>query len=649
MSLPLGVTYYPEHTDPANWDGDLARIRASGMSFVRNMDICWTKVEPREGVYTFDWLDDFLERCQRHGVQVVLSTPSAAPPPWLVKAYPEVQAVQADGTPFPPGVRRQVSVVSSIFRHFACQIATVMAKRYGHHPAVIGMQMDNELHGNEDQAMGGFPEDHSREAVFRFREWLKARYGTTEALNQAWGMGYWSQEFGGWDDLGTPRQPRCSPSWFKDFYHFYSDMNAEFLGLLVAAVRPHLAPGRFITHNWTSILNKGLDLTKASAPLDLISWDPYPYGGTLGEYQTCAMKHDLIRTIRRAPFWAIETYPSEQVSQACLAEMVAHGSAAIAWWPWRRFHYAQEKWHQAMTDAAGRPYPYLATVTAFSQRPEVQATLPAALPPRPAAWLFSLDTQRVEMRDHPHDRKNPSIKSAELLHRPAWNLGIPLDALLTDELDAAASLSPYRLLLAGGIRVVHSAFVRALTAWVEAGGILVATGKFGSLDPWGKHHVPDVNSAVSELVGYTVRDDEWVANQPLRLDDGNSFVSETWVEHAVATTAQVLGRFTGGVWDGRPAVLRHQVGKGAVYSLCATSLALNRHLMPRLATEAGVPFLDQPFEDVATLPHLVEPGKRWYFNYAKEARTVGGVTIPAQDFVLGGDAENRDRMRKASA
>ncbi|HAT11198.1 MAG TPA: hypothetical protein DCS97_11550 [Planctomycetes bacterium] len=191
--------------------------------------------------------------------------------------------------------------------------------------------------------------------------------------------------------------------------------------------------------------------------------------------------------------------------------------------------------------------------------------------------------------------------------------------------------------------------MRALTAWVEAGGILVATGKFGSLDPWGKYHLPEVNSAVADLVGYTVRDDEWVANQPLHLDDGSSFVSETWVEHAVAISAQVLGRFTGGVWDGRPAVLRHQVGKGAVYSLCATSLALNRHLMPRLAAEAGVPFLDQPFDDVATLPHLIEPGKRWYFNYAKEPRTVGGVTIPAQDFVLGGEAHDSDRMRKTSA
>ena len=631
MNLPLGVTYYPEHTDPANWDGDLKRIRASGMTFVREMDISWTKVEPREGVYTFDWLDDYLARCQRHGLQVVLTTPSAAPPPWLVKAYPEVQAVQADGQPYPPGVRRQVSVVSPIFRHFACQIATVMAKRYGHHPAVIGVQVDNELHGIELPADGELQEDHSREAVFRFREWLKARYGTVEALNQAWGTGYWGQEFGGWDDLGTPRQPRCSPGWFKDFYHFYSDMNAEFLGLLVAAVRPHLAPGRFITHNWTSILKKGFDLATSSDPLDLISWDAYPFGGG---YPSIAMKHDLMRCLKRAPFWVVETLAGEEASQAFLAETVAHGAAAIAWWPWRRYHFGGERWFPSVVDAAGRPYPYLATVTAFSQRPEVQATLPASLPPRPAAWLYSLDTQRVEMRDHPHDRNDPSVRSAELLHRPAWNLGIPLDALSTDDLIDAASLQPYRLLLAGGIRVVHPAFVRALTAWVEAGGILVATGKFGGLDPWGKYHLPDVNSAVSDLVGYTVRDDEWVANQPLRLDDGSTFVSETWVENAVPTTAEVLGRFTGGIWDGRPAVLRHQVGKGVVYSLCATSLALNRHLMPRLAAEAGVPFLDQPFEDVATLPHLVEPGKRWYFNHAQEPRTVGGVTIPARDFVL---------------
>lgn len=124
------------------------------------------------------------------------------------------------------------------------------------------------------------------------------------------------------------------------------------------------------------------------------------------------------------------------------------------------------------------------------------------------------------------------------------------------------------------------------------------------------------------------------ASHSARLDDGKTFVSETWVEHAVATTAEVLGLFTGGVWEGRPAVLRNQVGKGVVYSICATNRDLNRHLIPRFAAEAGVLFIDHPFDDVATLPHLVEPGKRWYFNHAKEPRTVGGVTIPARNFIL---------------
>ena len=131
-----------------------------------------------------------------------------------------------------------------------------------------------------------------------------------------------------------------------------------------------------------------------------------------------------------------------------------------------------------------------------------------------------------------------------------------------------------------------------------------------------------------------MHDDEWVHDQRLRLDSGEEFVSEVWVEHAHPTTAEVIGRFVGGVWDERPAVLRHRLGKGQVWSVCATSLALQRHLLPLVAHEAGIAVVDHPFTDVATLPHLLDPARRWYFNYASEARTVGGVTIPPGDYVL---------------
>jgi len=630
----LGVTHYPEHTDRANWEPDLDLMQAHGFNFIRELDICWSKVESREGVYTFDWLDEYLDLCHRKDFAVVICTPTAAPPPWLVTKYPDVQAVQADGRPFPYGARRQVSVISATYRRLAARIAATLAQRYGNHPAVIGWQIDNELHGLEDFQMGGLPEEHSAEATLRFREWLQARYGTLAALNQAWGNGYWSRDYSDWGEITTPQQPRCLNGWFMDFYRFYSAMNGEFLRLQAEVLRRHIAPRQFITHNFTSVLNKGLDTFAYCRDIDVVSWDPYPYGGSIGEYVQCAMKHDLMRTAKRTPFWCIETYAAEAVPAACLAEMVAHGACAIAWWPWRKFHYAQEKWHAACIDYAGKPYPYLQTIAAFSHRSEIQEPLPASLPPRPAAYLYSNDTIRGELRDHPHDRKNPSLKSLELLYRAKWHVGIPTDYVDADTLADATALTPYKLLFVPGVRVVRAELVAALTDWVAAGGMLLVTGKFGSLDPWGKYHTPQVNRPVADLVGYTVRDDEWVHDQQLRLSTGEEFISEVWVEHGAVTTGEVLATFTGGAWDGRPAVVKHRVGNGLVISLLATALALNKHFVKVAATAAGIAYVDHPFDDVATLPHLIHADKRWYFNYAHEPRTVNGVTIPARDFVL---------------
>lgn len=633
-SFPIGVTHYPEHTDRANWEPDLDLMKANGFNFIRELDICWTKVEPREGIYTFAWLDDYLDLCHRKGFSVVMCTPTASTPPWLVTKYPEVQTVQANGQPFPYGARRQVSVISETYRRLSAGIAELLAKRYGNHPAVIGWQVDNELHGMEDFHMGGFCEEHSPEATQRFRQWLQTRYGSIAALNEAWGNGYWSREYSDWNEITTPQQPRCINGWFLDFYRFYSDMNGEFLRLQAQLLRRHIAARQWITHNFTSVLNKGLDIAAYCKDIDLVSWDPYPYGGSLGEYVGCAMKHDLMRTVKRKAFWAIETYPAESVPQACLGEMVANGAAAIAYWPWRKLHYTQEKWHAAFVDFGGRPFPYLKTVAAFSKRPEIQEPLPDLIPARPAAYLFSQDTIRVEQRDHPHDRPEPSLKSLERLYRAKWHLGVPTDFISADDVSVSDELSAYRLIFAPGIRVVSPGMVEALTDWVKAGGILLVTGKFGSLDTGGKHHIPHVNEPVAPLVGYTVRDDEWVHNQKLRLATGEEFVSEVWVEHGTPTTGEVLGKFIGGEWDGRPAVIKNNVGKGLVVSLLATSLDLNKHFVKVVAQAANIAYVDHAFEDVASLPHLIHPQKRWYFNYAQEPRTVNGVTISARDFVL---------------
>lgn len=64
-TLSLGTCYYPEHWDKNMWEEDLERMLAHGIKTIRIGEFAWSKVEPREGEFTFEFFDEFLKVVQR--------------------------------------------------------------------------------------------------------------------------------------------------------------------------------------------------------------------------------------------------------------------------------------------------------------------------------------------------------------------------------------------------------------------------------------------------------------------------------------------------------------------------------------------------------------------------------------------------------
>ena len=201
--VALGCDYNPEQWPRAVWREDIRLMQAAGVGFVTLGVFSWARLEPRAGEYDFDWLDEVVALLADGGIAIDMATATAAPPPWLTTAHPEILPVDQAGHTLWPGSRQSWCPSSPIFREHALELVEQMALRYGAHPAVRLWHVSNELGCHNGRCWC----DVSAAA---FRRWLAGRYGDIEKLNEAWGTAFWSQRYTDWAEV---MPPRATPTW----------------------------------------------------------------------------------------------------------------------------------------------------------------------------------------------------------------------------------------------------------------------------------------------------------------------------------------------------------------------------------------------------------------------------------------------------
>nr|WP_255327263.1 MULTISPECIES: beta-galactosidase [unclassified Thermotoga] len=221
-------------------------MKELGIEYVRIGEFAWSRIEPERGKFNWEWLDRTLEAAERMGLKIILGTPTATPPKWLVDEHSEILPVDREGRVKNFGSRRHYCFSSPVYREEAKRIVSIVAGRYGKHPAVVGWQTDNE-YGCHDTVRCYCP--RCKKA---FQKWLERRYeGDIDKLNRAWGTVFWSQEYRSFEEIELPNLTPAgpNPSHLLDYYRFASDQVVEFNRLQVEIIR-ELSPGRFITHNF---------------------------------------------------------------------------------------------------------------------------------------------------------------------------------------------------------------------------------------------------------------------------------------------------------------------------------------------------------------------------------------------------------------
>ncbi|MFI8946591.1 beta-galactosidase [Streptomyces sp. NPDC053750] len=355
----VGTAYYHEYQPTDRLETDLDLMAATGISLIRVGESVWSTWEPRDGVFDLDWPAPVLDGAHERGIGVLLGTPTYAVPPWLQRAHPEIAAERADGSRVPWGARQEVDFTHPVFLRYAERVVRRIVSAHAGHPAVVGFQVDNEP---------GLLLLHNRGVFEGFVARLRERYGDVDALNEAWGLTYWSHRLSSWDELWTPRG-NTTPSYDLAWRRHQADLTAEFIAWQAAIVRESARDDQYVT-TCLAVTRPAVDEEAVTRTLDVTAGNVYYVaqdelalpdadrrheGGWFGQgvwqlYQSA----DRLWGARQEPFLVTETNAASiggshtnrpgydgQLRQAAWA-LAARGARLVQYWHWHTLPYGAE-------------------------------------------------------------------------------------------------------------------------------------------------------------------------------------------------------------------------------------------------------------------------------------------------------------------
>ena len=623
MKRSLGVCYYPEHWPEELWARDAARMAEAGIRRVRIGEFAWSRIEPHPGDLRFGWMDRAIDTLGSAGLEVVLGTPTATPPRWMLDRYPDLAPVGARGEVRGFGSRRHYCFSHDGYREESRRIVGLLAERYGASPHVVAWQTDNEYDCHHTAL------SYSPNALAAFRQWCEERYGTVESLNRAWGNVFWSMEYDRFGQIGLPNLTvtEPNPAHALAFRRFSSDQVVRFNRIQCDEIRRHCqAP---IVHNFMGRMS-GFDHHALGADLDFAAWDSYPLGflmdraGATREEQERfvrqghpdfqAFHHDLYRSCGGGRFWVMEQQPGPVnwapwnpaplpgMLRLWAWEAFAHGAETVCFFRWRQAPFGQEQMHAGLLRPDDRPAAGLAEVARVAR--EIEETSDVGTGPAPVALVYDYPSAWAwEIQPQGADFDYFALCFA--VYRALRRAGLSIDVIPPDGRD----LGSYALVMAPGLLELGPPFSKALDSCNARVILGPRTGqKTAELSiplPLGPG-APGLSVTTAQVESLPP-----FAAIPLA---GGGAVGR-WFE-TLETDAEILERTV----DGKPVL----VGGGRVGYLAGwpDERALDR-IVRREAGARGLPILDLP----SGLRVRDASSRRFWFNYAPETIVFGGRTL----------------------
>jgi len=666
--LLFGTDYYPDQTPESLWEEDARMIAEAGLTNVRIAEFAWALMEPSEGRFEFGWLKKSCDILNKNRIAIILGTPSAAPPPWLSKKYPEIMEVDEKGQKLHVGGRRFTCPSNKTYRRLSVAIATEMAKNFADTPGVIGWQIDNEM------TLGSSRRCYCDSCQEGFQGWVKTKYGTLDKVNQAWGTVFWSQTYTDFLQIPVPLPSGGDPNpgLALDYDRYQSYANASFIEEQLAVLRK-LCPKHFVTTNNVSLLDV-IDMREHYAKLDFASMDNYPgfFDMLMRESKVemppeaittmIAMSHDFARCIKRKPFMIMEEQ-SGKAGQKTFApqpepgkvrlwtyQAVAHGCMGVNYFRWDTATFgAEEYWHGMLNhDRSKSP--------AFEEMKQTVKELKGLGPellysdyPAEMALVFDYASSWAISIQPQH------FALTYMGQVTTWYGSISGSHTGIDFVAPQGEWSAYKIVYAPLAHVMTAAHAEKIKSYVQNGGVYVAGFRSGVKTESSQMVKTPLPGLLAEVMGVTVEDyvPIYGTKQSVKFAGplaGMAGECGIWTDVLKPNGAEILGTYTSGAYVGKAAVTSNNFGKGkAIYlgaDLTGEGLAIT---LMKLAGMAGVKPVLQAARGVEVTVRRAG-GKQWTFllNHSGEARSmdlpgrftdvVSGTAVTGQLELKGYDA-----------
>jgi len=594
--MRIGVAYYPEHWPESRWPDDARLMKQMQIDVVRVGEFVWSLLEPRRERIELDWLERAIETLAEAGLQLILCTPTAAPPPWLFYRHPDITPVDQDGIRWHPGSRRDACLNHPAYQKYARRIVTELAKRFGRNPNIYAWQVDNEL-GCE-----GSGRCYCEHCEHAFRQWLKGRYGSIERLNKKWGTAFWSQQFADWHEIPAPRRTpaRPHPSLILDYNRFISATYRQFLKEQADIIRTYAGAKCIVTTNSVGLDLDHIDQFSLGAFQDVASLDNYPVDDT--RLDAVALNLDLTRSVKDRPFWVLEQQAGATLIEAHRAQprpgqlrlwafqAAARGAELISFFRWRTCAFGQEMHWYGLLDADGTP----------RRRFEELREAIAALKERASLWKDRLPDARVAvvldyqshwaLRDGSLGTEIDYLHELRALYGLLRQMGVPVDFL-----PPTGDPTPYAAVVIPMPFVCLQDTAKRLEVYVVNGGVVLVTAPAG--------YRTDVNTTgdsappgeMAELLGVEVVEHDILAAEDcnyIRFEgDGGpqSFACGRFCSVVELGGAKALASYEREFYAGSPAVTVNARGTGKAFFVGAIcSEEAYRHVLHLVMDAAAV-------------------------------------------------------------
>lgn len=596
----FGACYYPEHWDRSEWANHARLMKEAGFNTVRMGDFAWAIMEREEGKFDFSLFDDAIDTLAKEGIKVVMCTPTAGPPKWLVNKHDILQRDRY-GHKENWGSRREGCANSSEYRERSVIIAEEMAKHFADNPNVIAWQTDNEFgcHGSTRCYC-----EHCRQA---FGEWLRKKYGTIENLNEKWGTVFWSLDFSSFEDIILPVYNSCesenahswshNPSLDLEYRRFASDSWVDYQKLQIDAIKKYT--DKPVTHNLMGHFSD-INYYDLARDLDFVSWDNYPdnqWGSS--EYEYVSMAHETMRGVKNKNFIVAEhqsgpcgwdifgATPEPGQLRLWTYQSLAHGGEGIIYFRFKALHYGMEQYWYGVLDHDGIPR---------RRYYEIQKT---------GAELRKLEPYIVNAKNK-YDAlvvKDYNNVWAHQIKRHAKDFDY--GNLLYDFYRANADLNintavsignyaDYRVVYMPAYNLVDEGEIKKITEYVENGGTLVTTFRSGSRNEYNNIFTTTLPCAFAALAGIEVEEFN-ALRKPARIDGIVNSEARVWCDIINPVSAEVLCSYSDRYFKGKAAVTVNSFGKGKVYYVgCDLETDALQKLVRYISENAGIKIIDAP-------------------------------------------------------